>query len=104
MRPAKEFPAAREHFSETSTFEISFLRLVFAMRYQKPSPRLSHAPITQESHKRTVQAFYLFQDSAVHPLLCNNNIIRGSSLLQYNAARSVFRRALCHGLTFDFAF
>ena len=24
MRPAKEFPAAREHFGETSTFELSF--------------------------------------------------------------------------------
>ena len=54
MRPAKEFPAAREHFSETNTLELSFPRLVFAIRYQKLSPRLSHARITQESYKRTV--------------------------------------------------
>ena len=64
MRPAKEFPAAREHF------EPFFPRLIFG--YQKLSPRLNHARITQESYKRTVQAFLLFQDSAVHPLLCNN--------------------------------
>ena len=24
MRPLKEFPAAREHFGETSTFKLSF--------------------------------------------------------------------------------
>ena len=33
MRPAKEFPAAREHFGETSTFKHFFPRLIFAMRY-----------------------------------------------------------------------
>ena len=38
MRPAKEFPAAREHFGETSTFKHFFPRLIFAMRYQKLSP------------------------------------------------------------------
>ena len=38
MRPAKEFPAAREHFGETSTFKLSFPRLIFPMRYQKLSP------------------------------------------------------------------
>ena len=38
MRPAKEFPAARKHFGETSTFKHFFPRLVFAMRYQKLSP------------------------------------------------------------------
>ena len=38
MRPAKEFPAAREHFGETSTFKNFFPRLIFAMRYQKLSP------------------------------------------------------------------
>ena len=47
MRPAKEFPAAREHFGETSTFKLSFPRLIFAMRYQKLSPRFNHARITQ---------------------------------------------------------
>ena len=77
MRPAKEFPAAREHFGETSTLKL-FPRLIFAIRYQKLSPRLNHARITQESHNHTVQAFHLFQGSAVHPLLCNNNnITRG---------------------------
>ena len=38
MRPAKEFPAAREHFGETSTIKHFFPRLIFAMRYQKLSP------------------------------------------------------------------
>ena len=38
MRPAKEFPAIREHFGETSTFKHFFPRLIFAMRYQKLSP------------------------------------------------------------------
>ena len=38
MRPGKEFPAAREYFGETSTFKLSFPRLIFAMRYQKLSP------------------------------------------------------------------
>ena len=33
-----EFSAAREHFGETSTLELSFPRLIFAMRYQKLSP------------------------------------------------------------------
>ena len=33
MRPTKKFPAAREHSGETSTFELSFPRLIFAMRY-----------------------------------------------------------------------
>ena len=49
MRPAKEFPTAREHFSETrtkSTLE-NFPRLIFAMRHQKRSPRLNHARVTQ---------------------------------------------------------
>ena len=40
MRPAKEFLAAREHFGETNNLELSFPRLIFAMRYQKLSPRL----------------------------------------------------------------
>ena len=39
------------------------------MRYQKLSPRLNHACITQESYQRAVQALHLFQDSAVHLLL-----------------------------------
>ena len=43
MRPAKKFPAIREHFGETSTLELSFSRLIFAMRYQKLSPRLNYA-------------------------------------------------------------
>ena len=38
MRPPKEFPAAREHFGETSTFKHFFPRLILAMQYQKPSP------------------------------------------------------------------
>ena len=38
MRPAQEFPAAREHFGEIGTFELSFPRLIFAMRHQKLSP------------------------------------------------------------------
>ena len=46
MRPAKEFPAAREHFSESSTFKHFFPRLIFAMRYQKLSP-CNQARITQ---------------------------------------------------------
>ena len=74
--------AAREHFDETSTLELSFSRLIFAMRYQKLSPRLIHARITQESYKPTVQVFYLFQDSPVLPLLCNNNNITGGPLQQ----------------------
>ena len=37
---AKEFPAAREHFDETTTLEL-FSRLIFAVRYQKLSPRLN---------------------------------------------------------------
>ena len=55
MRLAKEFPAAREHFGETSTLELSLPRLIFTMRYQKLSPRFNHARITQESYKRTQQ-------------------------------------------------
>ena len=35
MRPAKEFSAAREHFGETNTLELSFPRLIFAMQYKK---------------------------------------------------------------------
>ena len=88
MQPAKEFPAAREHFGETSTLELSFPRLDFAMRYQKLSPQMNHARITQESNKRTVQAFHLCQDSAIYPLLCNNkNTNRGPLQLQYSAAQ-----------------
>ena len=36
MRPAKEFPAAREDFGETkhATLEFFLSRLIFAMRYQ----------------------------------------------------------------------
>ena len=85
MRPTKEFRAAREHFDETSTLELFFPCLIFEMRYQKLSPWMNHARITQELCKRTVQAFYLFQDSAVHPLLCNNNnTTRGPLQLQYS--------------------
>ena len=71
MWPAKEFPAAREHFDETSkpTLEVSFPRLIFAIRYHKLSSRLNHGRITQELYKVTVQVFHLFQDSAVHSLL-----------------------------------
>ena len=59
-----------------------FRRLIFAIRYQKLSPRLNHARITQELHHLTVQAFHLFQGSAVHALLCNNNnITSGPSLM-----------------------
>ena len=78
IRPAKELPAAREHFGETSTVEL-FPRLNFAMRYQKLSPRLNHARITQKSYNlRQYKTFNLFQDSAVHSLLCdNNNTTRG---------------------------
>ena len=71
------------------TLELSFPRLIFAMRYQKLEPRLNYARITQESYKRTVQAFHLFQDSAVHPLLCNNYnipVTRDPLQLQYSAA------------------
>ena len=57
MRPAKDFPEAREHLGETSTLELSFSRIIFTMRHQKLSPRLSHARITQESYKPIVQAF-----------------------------------------------
>ena len=46
MRPTKEFPAAREHFRETSTLEL-FPRLIFAMRYLKLSPQLNHARATR---------------------------------------------------------
>ena len=60
MRPTKEFPAAREHFGETCTPELSFSSLIFAMRYQTLSPQLNHVRSTQESYKRTVQAFRLF--------------------------------------------
>ena len=80
MRAAKEFPSAREHFGETSTLELFCPSNLgdANMRYQKLCPRLNHARITQESYKRTVQAFHLFQGSAVHPLLCiNNNISHG---------------------------
>ena len=48
------------------------------MRYQKLSPRLNHARITRESCKSTEQTFHVFQNSAVYPLLYNNNkITRG---------------------------
>ena len=40
--------AAREHFGETNTLELSFPRLIFTMRYQNLSPRLNRARITQE--------------------------------------------------------
>ena len=56
MRSAKEFPAAREHFGETITVELSLPRLMFAMRCQKLSPRLNYGRITQASYKRTVQS------------------------------------------------
>ena len=68
MHPAKQFPVAREQFGKISTLELSFPRLISAIRYQKLSPRLNHAHITQESNKRTVKAFHLFQDSAVSAL------------------------------------
>ena len=88
MRPAKEFLAAHEHFSETSALELAFPRLIFAMRHQKLSPRLTHARIIQESYKRTVQAFYLFQNSAVDPSLCNNyDITPGPLQLQYSVRK-----------------
>ena len=80
MRPAKEFSAAREHFGEISTLEYSFPSLIFAMRYQNLSPRLNLARITQESYIRIMQAFHVFQDSAVFPLLCHNNIITRRAL------------------------
>ena len=51
MRLAKKFFSAREHFGETSTFELSVSCLIFAMRYQKLNSRLNHARITQESYK-----------------------------------------------------
>ena len=54
MRSVKEFSAAREHFGETSILKFFFSRLIFGMRYQKLSPRLNHARITQESYKPTV--------------------------------------------------
>ena len=60
MWPAKEVSAAHKHFGETSTLVLSFPSLIFAMRYQKLSPKLNHARIAQESCKRTVQAFHLF--------------------------------------------
>ena len=77
MRPAKEFSAARQHFGETSILELFSPSngLIFAMRYQKLSPQWNHASITQKSYKRAGQAFHLFQGSAFHPLLCNNNSI-----------------------------
>ena len=37
MRPAKEFPAAREYLARPVLLNI-FPRLIFAMRYQKLSP------------------------------------------------------------------
>ena len=73
MWPAKEFPEAGKHVDETSVFELSYPRLIFVMQYQKLSPQLNHTHITHESNKHTVQAFDLFQDSAVHPLLCDSN-------------------------------
>ena len=73
MRPGKKFSAAPNISARpVSTLELSFPRLIFVMRYQKLSSRLINARVTQESYKRTVQAFHLFQDSAVHPLLSNN--------------------------------
>ena len=57
MRPAKEFFAAHEHFGKTSTLELSFSHLIFAMLCQKLNPQLNHARITQESNKPMVEAF-----------------------------------------------
>ena len=85
----KKFSAAHDHFGKTRTLKLSFPCLIFAMRYQKLSPRYHHASITQESCKRTVQAFHLFQHSAVHPLLCNNNNITRVFQLQYGAPSAV---------------
>ena len=49
MRPAKEFPAAREHFGKTSTLELFFPHLVFAISKAEPSiePRACHTGIIQ---------------------------------------------------------
>ena len=55
MRPAKEFPAARVHFGETSTLEL----LISVMRYQKLSPDL----ITRVSHSILTNARY-------NPFIC----------------------------------
>ena len=93
MRPAKEFTAACERFGVTSTLELSFCRPAFAMRYQKLSPQLNHARVTRESCKRTVQAFHLFQNSAVsvQSFVCNNSsLTRGPSsfsIVQYCSTR-----------------
>ena len=55
MRPAKELPPAREHFRETSVFELSFSpsNLWEAMSTAK-SARLNDARIARESYKRTL--------------------------------------------------
>ena len=70
MRPAKEFPAAREHFGETKQATLDFFfpfNFCDAISTAEPAiePRAYH----------TGQAFYLFQNSPVLPLLCNNNSI-----------------------------
>ena len=46
MRPAKEFPAAREYSGETRTPELPFPRLIFSMQCQNLSHRLNHARLT----------------------------------------------------------
>ena len=77
MRPAKEYLWPVNILARQVLLNF-FPRLIFAIQYQKLSPRLNHARITQESHNHTVQVFHLFQGSAVHPLLCNNNnVTRG---------------------------
>ena len=73
MRPAKEFPAARKRFGETSILKLSFPRLIFTMRYQTLESPIEPRAYRSGLVKRTVQAFHPFQDSAVNPLLRNNN-------------------------------
>ena len=90
MRPAKEFPAAREHFGETkqATLEFFFSRLIFAMRYQKRIPRLNHARITQD---KPFICFRILQFFHCYVIIITQLVVRSSfSIVQYTQGCHIF--------------
>ena len=87
MWPAKEFPAAREHFDETSrptleVFSPSYLREAMSKAEIPIEPRAYHTGIIQ-TYSTSLSFVSAFQGSAVHQWLCNNNNISRGPLQLY---------------------